>query len=219
MRPGYSGSHLERARSKKIIAGTVQRWRALGIERVFLLLTDAESRKHYDLDIAREYRLLGLHVSSFPIVDHGEPTNMEALRFCRALNRAVKVEQKSIVHCSAGLGRTGIMLTAWAMYAGGKARNSGIGQTPLQGSWLHAFQRFLLKRKLLRGADVLARPRPEGKKAITQTLTTAQARAEARDERVPLTRRGPTLPPRYTPAPLRDEDDDKDDNNDGRDAD
>ena len=55
------------------------------------------------------------HIS---IPDYGTPTNAQLERFFKITKESGANQGPFVVHCVAGCGRTGIMITAWAAYNG-----------------------------------------------------------------------------------------------------
>jgi protein-tyrosine phosphatase len=54
---------------------------------------------------------LAAKVYQIPIGDFGIPSVAELSHLCRIFHRAALDEQPIVVHCSAGMGRTGIVCT------------------------------------------------------------------------------------------------------------
>ncbi|QSG14210.1 protein-tyrosine phosphatase family protein [Halapricum desulfuricans] len=106
------------------------------VERVLCLLTDAQlERTGIDLDRYRDVFGPG-RVAHVPITDHqlaDKATLREALA---VLEQADSVGESIVVHCLAGIGRTGHVLAAWLVSARGYGPDEAIttvsksGRTP-----------------------------------------------------------------------------------------
>ena len=55
------------------------------------------------------------------VKDFTAPTSGQMERFCRALDKSIEDNVKTLVHCGAGIGRTGIMLCAYHIWKGRSA--------------------------------------------------------------------------------------------------
>jgi atypical dual specificity phosphatase len=53
---------------------------------------------------------LGMHCLHFPVPDMGVPTLRSATWLCRLVLAVMKLDQAVLLHCKAGLGRTGTLL-------------------------------------------------------------------------------------------------------------
>jgi len=116
-RPGYPGKFVQRQVTEEWIAFM----QGQGVRRIVCLLPDEEIKYYPTLSDG----LLGLYAEAFgkdnvlwaPTPDRQLPDG-EALRhILYFLHEAVTQSDKSVIHCSAGLGRTGVALAAWLIYA------------------------------------------------------------------------------------------------------
>lgn len=97
----------------------VETWRDRGIERVVVLLSDRQVDRFDDL-LGRYRAAFGAdRVLHAPIPDHhlaAEDRLREVLSF---LDAADEADERVVVHCLAGIGRTGHVLAAWLVHARG----------------------------------------------------------------------------------------------------
>lgn len=126
----------------------------LGIQQVVSLLEPGEARS-LGLDAeGRETRARGMGFVSFPIADMGTPVSVEAfaditLTLFRRIDRGVN----TLVHCRAGIGRSGLFAAGMLLHAGmdaeqafahvGKMRGLRVPENLEQHNWLVSHQNLI----------------------------------------------------------------------------
>ena len=121
------------------------------IKTIVVLLTNRQLQQYYDFDLLELYKSKGYKVIHYPIVDFSTPKDFPSFN---RLMKEIAQEIKSgniLVHCSAGLGRTGLVASGFAIYAGYKyddairlVRKVRIGcvETKEQVRWLEKYALF-----------------------------------------------------------------------------
>ncbi len=115
-RPGYPGKFVQ----KQVADDWITYMKAQGVCRVVCLLPDDELKCYPTLSGG----LLGLYGDAFgkdnvlwaPTADRQLPTGEDVRHILYFLHGATLKGEKSVVHCSSGVGRTGLVLAAWLVY-------------------------------------------------------------------------------------------------------
>lgn len=87
---------------------------AYGVSRVIMLVSDAEASSATGLDLRRLYEQQGLQVLQMPVPDLQVPDRAALEDTLGAVGRALESGQRLVVHCHAGLGRTGLFAACLA---------------------------------------------------------------------------------------------------------
>lgn len=118
MRPGYTNEMVE---------DWIQFMRGQGIKRVCCLLPDEQLASYSDLLGTYKQEFGSQLVCWAPIADFNL-ANLETLtqKIIPFLIEADKQNQKVVVHCSGGIGRTGHVLAAWLVSVRGLSNEAAI---------------------------------------------------------------------------------------------
>jgi protein-tyrosine phosphatase len=126
----------------------------LGITDVVSLLEAAEAREVGLAAEARYCEAAGIRFHSYPIADRGVPSSAEALsKLACQLYHLCAGGRHAVVHCRAGIGRSGLVSAAVLLHCGfgvddallaiSKARGVTVPDTAEQVQWLAANQAIL----------------------------------------------------------------------------
>jgi protein-tyrosine phosphatase len=147
-RPGYPNQMIDR----KTLLRDTKKFEKAGITTIFVLLCDGEYLKYYGLDLIEYYRGRKFKVHPFPIPDFGVPRIEFAHDLVLGIEKALKGGEKVLVHCSAGLGRTGLAINC-LITKKNMARKKGrqielvSSETGSQRNFLTTFKHHLSRKK------------------------------------------------------------------------
>jgi protein-tyrosine phosphatase len=92
------------------LAASIEEWAAGGIVSAIRLLEDAEI---YELGLTQQRAhcdATGIRLTDFPIVDRGVPENaLKAIALARSTAEELAAGRSVLIHCRAGIGRTGLL--------------------------------------------------------------------------------------------------------------
>jgi protein-tyrosine phosphatase len=139
-----------RPRSADWLADEIRSWKSAGVDTVASLLCDdeiAEIGLRHEAEICAAE---GMEFVRFPIKDRGVPDSMEEARaFVTGLSRRLAEDRAVLIHCRAGIGRTGMMAACCLVVSGvqpdeafdriAKARGMSVPDTEEQRLWTTAF--------------------------------------------------------------------------------
>ena len=137
-----------RPRAGDWLQDEISSWKSAGVEVVVSLLEDDEIQ---ELDLSLEEVFCssaGIQYIRFPIKDRGLPTEIRAL--IRDLADRLSAGNNILVHCRAGIGRTGLLASAVliqigeqpdeALRAVGQARGVSVPDTEAQRDWVLGYR-------------------------------------------------------------------------------
>jgi protein-tyrosine phosphatase len=156
-RPGYSQKRV----SKETLKDALLAMKEDGITNVACLLTDGEYFSYYGKDLVRYYRSMGFKVHRFPIMDFSVPRVEAAYQLAVEVLAAINEGKKVLVHCSAGIGRTGLAINC-ILQLYGALKKVDLGKVPSETSQQRAFTTTF--RHHLSRLGILKKKKPKKKR-------------------------------------------------------
>jgi len=128
---------------------------AEGVDRLVSLLEPEEAR---ELGLQREAAVCAAHGIEFigyPFADRGVPVDMATFKVLTVTSfRQIEAGHSTVIHCRAGIGRSGLAAAAVLLHAGlgvteafaqvSAARRVSVPDTPEQEAWLRANARAIV---------------------------------------------------------------------------
>lgn len=94
------------------------------INTIIVLIPDVDLADFYSINLLRAYRDSGLHVIHFPINDYSVPGHLTTFHsFILDLVSRLK-KGNILIHCSAGIGRTGLVASSILISNGSKVEDA-----------------------------------------------------------------------------------------------
>ncbi len=149
-KPGGRLAVAPRPRGGDWLEDEIRSWKSSGVDVVVCLMEDWELA---ELDLSGEKKTClaqGLSFVLFPIRDRGTPESTAAMRsLVKTMSEHLASSRNVLVHCRAGIGRTGLVATC-CLAAGGvpvdeafalvaKARGLPVPDTDDQKRWVEGF--------------------------------------------------------------------------------
>ncbi len=146
------------ASRKPMSMGDIELWKALGISAVVVLNEDHEVRHLGGLtEYINLLKSIGFKVLSTPIRDFWIPTLKEALNTVKWIDERVKQGDRVLIHCNAGLGRTGVISACYLVYSLGiswreavkrvREMRPGSLENEIQESFIEKFEKYIRMRE------------------------------------------------------------------------
>ena len=111
-RPGYPKKSV----SKGEILNWINQNSSQGIKAIICLLCEEEIALYYQEKLLDLYRKHFISVFHFPWDDFSLCSEETIKRIIKVIEKETHKGHKVLVHCSGGIGRTGLTLAAWLVY-------------------------------------------------------------------------------------------------------
>jgi len=132
------------------IESDIRRMINLGVETVVVLL-EKEELFEYPVNLLKEYREAGLGVIHFPIEDYWVPEDLDKFdELLKKISSSITFKKNILIHCRAGMGRTGLVVAALLIKLGTSAdkaiayirkKRPGTVESKMQETFLHDFEK------------------------------------------------------------------------------
>lgn len=104
---------------------TVSKWQAWGVKTVISLLEPPAAESLGILGEQQACEAVGIHYVNFPMPDHGLPESKQQLLSAIAvIDDRLTSENGVLIHCRAGIGRTGLVICGWLIQHGYPAQTA-----------------------------------------------------------------------------------------------
>jgi protein tyrosine phosphatase len=146
---------MAKPRSGDWLEGEIAGLRDMKIGTVVSLIEQHEIR---ELQLTDEEKLCaanGIDFIHFPIADRGVPTSVEALKeMADGLSKKIRAGEAIVIHCRAGIGRTGLFAACVMLHLGypfknifatlSKARGVNVPDTDSQIAWVQSYAKTVV---------------------------------------------------------------------------
>lgn len=109
---------------KECLAHVAKEMKQTRITHIVVLLERSEIQELYEGKLKSIYESFGFHVLQYPIPDHGIPKSIKSFADFQAKLVELTDTNRVLVHCRAGLGRTGMVLAGLFIGLGNDAEKA-----------------------------------------------------------------------------------------------